>query len=499
MTTVATNAYCEPLGIEVPSLERVKGHPEANWYSLLIVALLERGEPMTLDQVARRFEEAGLASAPRARHGLRRCKPARAPIYRSGDHYALDPHDDEADLWAFRLGLRPPSVSAPRAPAPAEPLPSAEAPLTPSLLAEAWREGVTAGWSAQRVALCVLDAHGGAMPAEEAVAFAARHGRWSPLSAHSATSWRAGAPIRVRENGRWELDPLHPALRSARRAALDRVALARRWALLRPDPAAIEASRRRFEQERAANARLLAAMQRVLIHAFPAARPEALVLLDVGRREITTWMGAEVERARERLAAYDLIAALDARALLAALGIDPGPRRLAELGPPQKSRVLNRSGRTLRITTSLLILGSCGISRAPADPRILRRYLERGERTRLRRRLEADAKALHALYQYGRLHHAVRLRWGFLDEMIPAPWAHRDEPGLYSLMAQARERGVPLEVVEGSAPGWAEPWSRAQPATVVREDDAYRSWLIDTSGRVIDQRDVQAARLGEGH
>jgi hypothetical protein len=45
----------------------------------------------------------------------------------------------------------------------------------------------------------------------------------------------------------------------------------------------------------------------------------------------------------------------------------------------------------------------------------------------LHRRLEADAKALLALYQYGRLHGAVRLRWGFLDEMIPAPWVHRDE------------------------------------------------------------------------
>lgn len=55
----------------------------------------------------------------------------------------------------------------------------------------------------------------------------------------------------------------------------------------------------------------------------------------------------------------------------------------------------------------------------------------------VRTRLEADAKSLFALYEYGRLHVAVRLRWGFLDEMLAAPWVHRDEPTLYKLKKQA--------------------------------------------------------------
>ena len=41
-----TNPYCKALGIQVPSLERAKNSPDANYYSLLIVALLERGEPI---------------------------------------------------------------------------------------------------------------------------------------------------------------------------------------------------------------------------------------------------------------------------------------------------------------------------------------------------------------------------------------------------------------------------------------------------------------------
>lgn len=87
--------------------------------------------------------------------------------------------------------------------------------------------------------------------------------------------------------------------------------------------------------------------------------------------------------------------------------------------------------------------GSCGISRPFGDEKVLHRYLEDNAMTRLRRRLEADAKSLFALYQYGRLHRAVRLRWGFLDERFPVSWAHRDEPWLYALKQLAPSRAAP--------------------------------------------------------
>ena len=41
---IETNTYCKALGIKVPCLEDVRNSPEANFYSLLIVALLERGD-----------------------------------------------------------------------------------------------------------------------------------------------------------------------------------------------------------------------------------------------------------------------------------------------------------------------------------------------------------------------------------------------------------------------------------------------------------------------
>jgi hypothetical protein len=104
--TTTGNAYCATLGISPPRIEEAKSSPDADYYSLLIIALLERGGPMTLAEAAARFAAAGVtSSANEALAALKRCKPARAPIHRDGDSYALDPHDDEVDSWLFRLGL----------------------------------------------------------------------------------------------------------------------------------------------------------------------------------------------------------------------------------------------------------------------------------------------------------------------------------------------------------------------------------------------------------
>ena len=165
---------------------------------------------------------------------------------------------------------------------------------------------------------------------------------------------------------------------ATRLAVRDRVAMGRRWA--RPDPAVTEANRKHFGREREAHADRLARMSRVILHAFPRARPAVLVVLDVGRRDIRTFVGAdEVAAATREVSAYDIIAAVDVRGLLQTLDLDPGGRRLGELGPPQKTRQLNRRGRTLKITMSLLVQGSCGISRPFGEERVLRGYLERGE------------------------------------------------------------------------------------------------------------------------
>jgi hypothetical protein len=497
--TNTSNAYCAVLGIPVPRLEDARTSPDANYYGLFLVALLERGGPLTLEEAALRFDEAGVAPASEALASLKRCKPARPPIYRDGDHYSLDPHDDETDLWAFRLGLRParavpfhvmrPDSGPPR---------TLDQSLTVPELDEAWRDGIPNTWSAQRIAVAVLDAHDTTMAAADVLAFVRARSEWSLLKADSAQYWRSGAAVRVRGDGRWELDRAHDAVRSARAAVRERITIVRRWADMRPDLAAIKANQQRVERERQAHGQELARMRRVLIHAFPAARPEAVVLVDVAERTIATFVGEEeIAQAARQLAVYEIIGAIGVRPLLRAMSVDPGERRLAELGPPQRTRQINRRGRTLTITSRLLAQGSCGISRPFGDDRTVREYLQRGERTKLRRRLEADAKSLYALYQYGRLHGAVRLRWGFLDEMLPAPWVHRDEPTLHHLPKEAYARGLPVDVVVGSAPGRADPWSRVKRAFPATDAWGWPSRLVDEQGYEIPRADVQVARLSD--
>jgi hypothetical protein len=493
-----TNRYCAQLGIDVPRLEAVKHHADATTFSLLIVALLERGDPMTLVEVAERFEQAGIAHAGDALLSLKRCRPARPPVWRDGDRYGLDPHDDDLDLRVFMLGLKPPRMPPLPAPRPAlPPLPGPDQRLSVAELDEAWKEVSLYSWSRQRLVVAVLDAGGEPMRPEEVVAFVSARNRWHGLTADPVKFKRPGSAVEVRPDGRWAIAPGTEALASARLAVRDRLAMLRRWASTRIDPEEIKARRRAIEAERNAHAGELLKLRRVILHAFPASKPEAAVLLDVGTRAIDTFVGGEIGAVLERLDAYDVIAAIDVRALLRALDYDPGQRRLADLAPPQRTKQLNKRGRTLKITTALLIQGSCGISRPLGDPEKLRAYLRRADDIRLRRRLEADAKSLYALYQYGRLQGGVRLRWGFLEERFAAPWVHRDEPTLYVLKKQAAELGVAVEIVAGSAPGWTDPWSRALRCTVETGTDRFWTHLVTADGRVIDDADVQLARIAD--
>jgi hypothetical protein len=493
--TPTLNAYCDALGIAVPSLAAVRDHAEANSYALLIVALLEHGGPMTLAQVAARFEAADIAPIDDALRSLQRCRPARSPIYRDGDRYGLDPLDAEADLWAFRLGLRPPRhapVSAPTPPP--SPRPNPDARLTVVELDEAWRDANLSNWSAQRLALAVLDAHDRGMSPDEVVAFVSARASAHRLAPDPTTFRRHNAAVAIAEDGTWAIVPGAPELGMARHAVRDAIERARRQPR-RSTPEEIVASRRAADQRRAVHAAELAALRRVIVHAFPATSPRAVVLVDVASHQLVTLLDDELATAAERLLAYDVIVGVDIRAVLRALGVDPGARRLAELGPPQKSRRLDRGGRTLQITAAMLIQGSCGISRPLGDPKKLQGYLEVGQVAQLRRRLEADAKALFALHAYGRLHGAVRLRWGLLDEMFPAPWHHHDEPTLHALMREAQTHSVAIEAVIGAAPGWDEPWLRAVHLAVDQGRHAYDLFLVDPDRGAVDARDVQLARL----
>ncbi len=134
----------------------------------------------------------------------------------------------------------------------------------------------------------------------------------------------------------------------------------------------------------------------------------------------------------EALSGFDPLAGLHIRETLQGLHLDPDRWRLVDLRPPQKSRRINRAGRTLTITPELLICGTTGIGRPLGDPDKVTQYLARGEAGKLTRRLESDVKALYAFYR------------------------------------RALQAGAPVDIVVGSARGWADPWSRARRVEVVQ-------------------------------
>ncbi len=69
----------------------------------------------------------------------------------------------------------------------------------------------------------------------------------------------------------------------------------------------------------------------------------------------------------------------------------------------------------------------------------------------------------------------------------------------YDLKKSALAMNMPLEVVVGSAPGWGEPWSRARLAYVIPQDERdWRTCLVDENSCLINEADVQRARLVDG-
>ncbi|MGH7896952.1 MAG: hypothetical protein ACREQQ_03320, partial [Candidatus Binatia bacterium] len=92
------------------------------------------------------------------------------------------------------------------------------------------------------------------------------------------------------------------------------------------------------------------------------------------------------------------------------------------------------------------------------------------------------------------LHGCVRLRWGFLDEVLGVDWTLPGEPRLYEVLKRAVEEGVEVDLVVGAAPGWSDPWARARRARIL----SVEPWTVTVSlpGEVwrMDQRDIQAVR-----
>jgi hypothetical protein len=425
---------------------------------------------------------------------VRRAWGGTGSIFKDGlGRLGLNLSSRDLDLKVFLIGLRPPRRPLDPWPQPPPMKPVTE-PLTPDEAKSALARRPPYAFSAVRIAAAVLDAAGRPMTFGEVEKFVMDLGWEGFIEEEQARRWRSDL-VRFDPEGRLVLRREAPELMAVRdylrrihqRAELDRLQEQRsaRWM-------------ERREAERAQAREKAAGLRRAILRAFPGdGRPAAVTLVDVAERSVKTYRGSTLSDAIRALGSFDLLAGLDIRATLESLGLDPDRWHLVDLGPPQKTYRLNRAGRILRISTELLIRGSVGIGRPLGDASRLRKYAAGGDFRKLARRLESDAKALLAYYQYGILHCAVRLRWGFLDQRLGVDWAVEGDVHLSEILEQAHQERKPVELVFHWAPSCSDPWGRAQRFDVVKHE--FRTTILSDTTRQfhLEPLEVQAARVAE--
>ena len=494
------NIPCKILEIDVPRLEEVRNHREASPYSLLLVALLETGRPMTLEQVAKRFEQAGVAPFQKALKSIKRSRPGRAPVYRNGDLYSLDPYDDELELWAFRLGLLPPRPSrylteeAPAQPLPAPgPVPDLDVLVTPAELEEAFAGASLQAWSSQRLACLLLEAHGEPMHRGQASALLSRLTPYHPLRKDRPNRWTNGGAIEDKE-GHWKLYPEHAQVTAARKAMRELLTEVR---AKRPqqerEKRRFAESKARYEERKEEKRRAYEALHRCLLYAFPSDQPVWIVLLDLATREMSYFEQTEFSTLLSDLQSYDWIGALDVRPLLSRLGFEVGLRHLIELGPPQKTYAI--PGRQpLKITAYAMIRGCSNVTKPLGDEKKMLQYIKQGKELLLKRQLAKATRSIYGLYHYCKLHGAARVTRGDVEAMVPVPWVRRFEWRLHHLKEQALEHDLEIEAVLGPSLSLDDPW-RGSRRLRVFPIDRYDYLLVNQYREVIHEWMILAARL----
>lgn len=502
-SSVSPNAYCERLGVPVPDLDEVLDRKRLKLFHAVIVALLEHGAPMKLDELVERLLDADVyapsgdmaTSIQKAWHGL-------PPVVKDRDgRYALDVELDELRWMLYDLGVKERPAPTPRAepPKPEIKEPGDDVPLTKEELDAALDKASYGAASTLRRVAAVLDAHGRTMPFLEVTDELKRLG-WN-LKLDDLKSLKKSELVLVDGDNKLSLrveSPDVPAMRRAIRKLAYPVLQRRAEEAIRKEQWKTYEVERRAKEEQAA--REAEKLRRAVIRVFPESGDvKAAVILDVQERTLRTFVGEELAQFTKELAAYDVLVGLNPRDTLQALGVDGGRFKLIDLKPPQKTRQLNRSGRKLTITTEMLISGTVGISRALGDKKKTAAYLAKGDVGKLTRRLESDAKHLFAYWSYGVLHNHVNLQWGFLREGLGVSWALPGDKHVSTVLKEAASEGRRIDLVLGlSAPGWENPWSRARTFTVIKAD----MWAVTVSdGREtisVPHDEIQALRLTPG-
>jgi hypothetical protein len=441
------NPYVRHLGlVRVPEVEEAATRQGVKLFHLMVLAILERGGSMSLEEIAQRLAGAGIAgrsgdlnlSLKRAWHG---CKP----VYRDpAGRFDLDLDCLEMDhlLWALNCHPREPQLMDP--PLPQEvvvSVPGPEVPLSEEELQAALRDRSMWAISLRRQTAALLDVRGGPLPVAEVDQALEVLSSFRPrLTIEVCRRWQ-GDLVTVDEAGRLHLNRSSadiPAMRQAIRRAAHPVLLAQ----AREASAAelLTAWERREEEKRQRDRETAARLRRGVVRAVlqdGVVRVAAVLDLDADRVQV--FWREEVDRLRETLEAYDLLAGLSIRDLLFALGQDVLNWRVTALEPPQKGWQL-RGGRKVSLTPRLVLRSTLWRDHPLEEPAVILQALRQGRHRWVVRRLERDLRNLAALYRYGLTHGYVLARWGDDQSALAVDWAQPGDLTMRGTVREAMER-----------------------------------------------------------
>ncbi|MBF8300410.1 MAG: plasmid pRiA4b family protein [Acidobacteria bacterium] len=497
MTSIR-NRYCQHLGIPVPRIEDVAGRPELTLFQLVVMVLLERGGPMTVDEIAARLDRAALPARlarPDFVGAVKKAWHGQSPLVRDGDErLALDLLSSEFRHITFVAGLRPSLV--PR-PGPGEfRLPTDDEPLSQAEVTAAFSGRSLAVYSSIRKAAAVLEAWGSPQTLDDIDARLRRlTGYGGRIDATTVRAWRTDL-VAADPDGSLRLNATSSSVgafrRDIRRTAAPRL---RAFAESRDFTVRmLERERQRVEEERdlMAHARQT---RRALLHIVPPGQPaRAAAVIDLHSRDLQLFAGDNLPTLAAKLEAFDFLAGVDLRISLRALGLDPERWLLAELRPVQRTfRPAERS--PVPVTLPAAVQATTGVSRVPADATIWGRLLDPTRLHDVAGRLTTEARALCVLYEYGALHGGVRVRTRPGDRLLPVEWGLRGDPDMYSVLDAAMRACVPVDLVIGAPPDSADPWRHVVRADIA--DCVGQHIVIRTPGDVqsLSTDDVHAARV----
>lgn len=149
------NLYCDRLGIPPPSLREVSKSRGRTYLDLLVVALLERGAPMSLEEVVTAVAPLSPHAPSWVRSSIQKAWAGREPVVKDAEGgFTLDLESRHMRRILVRVGLIAPPP--PQMPPPYRP-PVADVPLTMDDLRACFWRGCPSGVSDTRLAAAVLD------------------------------------------------------------------------------------------------------------------------------------------------------------------------------------------------------------------------------------------------------------------------------------------------------------------------------------------------------